>query len=164
MSATGQQSQPSAQASWSPPEGRVRELVTPEGIDLRLVLGEAGERASALLLDLAIILGMLLGVSLVLGIIGAALNFAVAGLLQAVWLLAFFFLRNFYFMAFELTPKAATPGKRAVGLRVAMRNGGPLTAEAIFTRNAMREIELFLPLGSFWRPASAWADGAISPR
>ena len=147
MSAVGQQSQPAAQASWSPPEGRVRELVTPEGIDLRLVLGEAGERAAALLLDLAIILGMLLGVSIVLGIIGAALNFAVAGLLQAVWLLAFFFLRNFYFMAFELTPKAATPGKRALGLRVAMRDGGPLTAEAIFTRNAMREIELFLPLG-----------------
>jgi uncharacterized RDD family membrane protein YckC len=125
----------------------VRELVTPEGIDLRLVLGEAGERAAALLLDLAIILGMLLGVSIVLGIMGAALNFAVAGLLQAVWLLAFFCLRNFYFMAFELTPKAATLGKRAMGLRVAMRNGGPLTAEAVFTRNAMREIELFLPLG-----------------
>jgi uncharacterized RDD family membrane protein YckC len=143
VSAAGQQSQ----ASWSPPEGRVRELVTPEGIDLRLVLGEAGERAAALLLDLAIILGMLLGVSIVLGIMGAALNFAVAGLLQAVWLLAFFCLRNFYFMAFELTPKAATLGKRAMGLRVAMRNGGPLTAEAVFTRNAMREIELFLPLG-----------------
>jgi hypothetical protein len=31
-------------------------------------------------------------------------------------------------------------------IRVAARDGGRLTAEAIFTRNAMREIEIFLPL------------------
>ena len=33
-----------------------------------------------------------------------------------------------------------------MGLRVAARDGGRLTAEAVFARNAMREIEVFLPL------------------
>ena len=29
-----------------------------------------------------------------------------------VWLLGIFLLRNFYFVVFELGPRAATPGKR----------------------------------------------------
>jgi uncharacterized RDD family membrane protein YckC len=57
-----------------------------------------------------------------------------------------FFLRNAYFVGFELTARAATIGKRALGLRVAARNGGRLTADMIFARNFMREIEIFLPL------------------
>ena len=147
------------------PEARVRELVTPEGIDLRIVLADGGERAAAFLLDLAIILGVLIGMTIVLAIAGAILNFAIGELIGVVWLLAFFFLRNFYFTAFELTPRAATPGKRALGLRVAMRDGGPLTAEAIFSRNVMREIELFVPLTLVFAvgfSANAWAssDGA----
>jgi len=40
---------------------------------------------------------------------------------------------------------AATPGKRILGIRVAARNGKALTAEAVFARNAMRELEVFLP-------------------
>jgi uncharacterized RDD family membrane protein YckC len=66
--------------------------------------------------------------------------------LGILWLLVFFGLRNAYFIAFELRPGAATPGKRALGLRVASRDGGPLSADAIFARNAMREIEVYLPL------------------
>ena len=131
------------------PDARVRELVTPEGVDLRLVLAEASERMTAFLLDAGIMIGTLIALTLLLVFatwLGGSARILREGI-PVIWLLTFFFLRNFYFMAFELTPKAATPGKRAVGLRVAMRNGGPLTAEAIFTRNAMREIELFLPLG-----------------
>jgi uncharacterized RDD family membrane protein YckC len=63
-----------------------------------------------------------------------------------VWLLGGFFARNLYFMAFELGPRAATPGKRLTGLRVAARQGGRLTADAVFARNAMRELEVYLPL------------------
>lgn len=131
---------------YTPPQPRMRELVTPEGIDLRIVLAEAGERAAALLLDLAIILGVLIAATIALAIMGAVLNFGVEELIGVVWLLIAFFLRNFYFTAFELTPRAATPGKRALGLRVAMRDGGRLTAEAIFLRNVMREVELFVPI------------------
>ncbi|HZW75728.1 MAG TPA: RDD family protein, partial [Caldimonas sp.] len=125
---------------------RVRQLITPEGVDLRLVLADASERATAFLLDVVIMFASLIAVTLVT--IGAAilLKFSPGEYLVVVWLLFFFFLRNFYFMAFELTPRAATPGKRIVGLRVATRNGGRLTAEAIFARNALRELEVFLPL------------------
>jgi uncharacterized RDD family membrane protein YckC len=65
--------------------------------------------------------------------------------MEIALMLTWFFGRNFYFVAFELTPRAATPGKRLLGLRVASRNGARLTADAIFVRNAMRELEVYLP-------------------
>ena len=37
---------------------QARSLVTPEGVDLKLRLGDAGERAAALLIDLLIMLGV----------------------------------------------------------------------------------------------------------
>ena len=130
------------------PDARVRELVTPEGVDLRLVLAEASERMTAFLLDAGIMIGTLIALTLLLVCatwLGSSARILREGI-PVIWLLTFFFLRNFYFMWFELSPRAATPGKRMVGLRVAMRNGGPLTAEAIFARNALRELEIFLPL------------------
>jgi uncharacterized RDD family membrane protein YckC len=122
--------------------------VTPEGVDLRLVLAEASERMTAFLLDAGIMIGTLIALTLLLVFatwLGSSTRILREGI-PVIWLLTFFFLRNFYFMWFELSPRAATPGKRMVGLRVAMRNGGPLTAEAIFARNALRELEIFLPL------------------
>ncbi|HEY1615430.1 MAG TPA: RDD family protein [Rhizomicrobium sp.] len=135
-------------ASAEPRDRRERELVTPEGVDLRLVLADAGERAAAFLLDVVIMAGVLIGLTIVVLIAAwlgksAKITFEIV---PAIWLLGFFLLRNFYFIGFELSPRAASPGKRALGLRVVSRNGGPLTAEAIFARNAMRELEVFLPL------------------
>ena len=140
---------------------RVRELITPEGVDLRLVLADASERATAFLLDVVIMFASLIVVTLL--IIGAAImwKFTPFEYLGVVWLLVFFFLRNFYFMAFELTPRAATPGKRIVGLRVVARNGGRLAADAIFARNALRELEVFLPL-SFLAARAQQVDAWIS--
>lgn len=75
-------------------------------------------------------------------------------LLAIIWLAVFFLLRNFYFTAFELSAAAATPGKRIMGLRVASRDGGRLKAEAVFSRNAMRELEIFMPLSVLGARAS----------
>lgn len=124
----------------------VRELITPEGVDLRLTLADGGERVSAFLLDVVFIVGAL--VVMTLGLIGLAFlfKFRSAEYLGIIWILGFFLLRNFWFIGFEMTARAATPGKRIVGLRVATRDGSPLTANAIFARNAMRELEIFLPL------------------
>ena len=69
-----------------------------------------------------------------------------------------FLLRNAYFILFELGPRAATPGKRALGLRVAARNGGRLTSDMVFARNFMRELELFVPL-SFILAGGQGVDG-----
>jgi len=128
------------------PRSLVRELVTPEGIDLRLVLADGGERLSAFLLDVVFILLALIGLTLGVVGLGWLLSFRAFELMGIIWILGFFILRNFYFMAFELTPRAATPGKRILGLRVTTRDGSPLAANAIFARNAMRELEIFLPL------------------
>lgn len=129
-----------------PPKSLVRELITPEGIDLRLVLADGGERLSAFLLDVVFILLALLGLTLATVGLAFLFSFRSAEAMGVVWILGFFFLRNFYFIAFEMTPRAATPGKRIVGIRVATRDGSPLTANAIFARNAMRELEIFLPM------------------
>lgn len=132
------------------PRTRDRAFVTPEGVDLRLEIGDAGQRAGAFLLDAAIIIAVLIVLTLAAFFAGVA---GVAGLgigggeiVMVIWLLGFFLLRNFYFTGFELTAAAATPGKRAMGLRVASRDGGRLRAESILARNAMRELEVFLPL------------------
>ena len=87
-------------------------------------------------------------VALTLGLVALAFLFGFRSTeyLGIIWILGFFLLRNFWFIGFELTPRAATPGKRIVGLRVATRDGSPLTANAVFARNAMRELEIFLPL------------------
>ena len=149
-----------ADAAPAPDAGRTRrEFVTPEGVDLGLRIGEASERAAAFLLDAAIIIGgmIVLTLTCILALAGGRGN---AGeWIGIVWLIGFFCARNLYFIAFELGPRAATPGKRALGLRVAARRGGRLSADAIFARNAMREIEVYLPLSFLLargRDVDAW--------
>jgi uncharacterized RDD family membrane protein YckC len=125
---------------------RMRELVTPEGAALNLKIGTFGERAGAFLIDfmiqwavgLVIILAIAWGTSQ-LGLAGWSIGGALIGVVV-------FFLRNFYFVWFEMGRRAATPGKRLVGLRVAARDGGQLKGEAVLARNFMREIEVGLPL------------------
>jgi hypothetical protein len=64
-------------------------------------------------------------------------------------------------MFFEMGPKAATPGKRICKIRVAARGKARLSANAVFARNAPREIEFFLPL-SFLGANMSSVDGWIS--
>ena len=123
-----------------------RRLVTPEGVDLGLVLASAGQRATAFILDAVIMVGVLIAMTL-LAISGLfATGAQGAELVAIVWLLGFFVLRNGYFIILEMGPRAATLGKRAAGLRVVARNGGRLTADMVIARNLMREIEVYLPL------------------
>jgi uncharacterized RDD family membrane protein YckC len=63
-----------------------------------------------------------------------------------IWLLGFFLLRNGWFVLFELGPRAATPGKRLVNIRVVARDGGRLDVSSIIARNFVREVEMFLPI------------------
>jgi uncharacterized RDD family membrane protein YckC len=148
-----------AEPAPAPADRLDRELITPEGVDLRLHLAQAGERAAAFLIDAVIIVGLLIGLSIVvlLALIGAKGQGAQA--MAVVWLFGAFAIRNLYFVLFELTPRAATPGKRMLGLRVAARNGGRLTADAIFGRNAMRELEVYVPMTFLFanaRDIDAW--------
>jgi uncharacterized RDD family membrane protein YckC len=121
-----------------------RRFVTPEGVDLRLELGSAGARAGAFAIALVAMLVVLVSVTIAIGFLlhsGAKLE-----ILQIVWLIGAFALRNGWFILFELGARGATPGKRALGLRVIARDGMRLTGSAIVARNAVREVEVFLPL------------------
>ncbi|MGZ3377991.1 MAG: RDD family protein [Phenylobacterium sp.] len=123
-----------------------REFVTPEGVDLRLKIGGFAERCGAFLIDVLIVAASLLALTLLLAAVGAGTGWKGTGeAATIIWLLGFFLAREAYFIGFELRPGGATPGKRALGLRVAARDGGRLTANAVFARNAMRELEVFLP-------------------
>ncbi|HLY78896.1 MAG TPA: hypothetical protein VKQ70_05950, partial [Caulobacteraceae bacterium] len=60
-------------ATGSPTTTQFREFVTPEGVDLRLRVGTAGERAAAFLLDAAIIVVTLVVFVFTIGLAAAAL-------------------------------------------------------------------------------------------
>ena len=116
---------------------------TPEGVDLRLELGSGGARAAAFMIDALIIIAILVVATIIIVMLAVASQ---SSLLAIVWLLGFFVLRNGWFTLFEMGGRGATPGKRAMGLRVVARDGARLTGGAVIARNAMREIEIILPL------------------
>tara|TARA_R110000850_G_scaffold24449_10_gene71615 strand:+ start:4182 stop:5123 length:942 start_codon:yes stop_codon:yes gene_type:complete len=133
-----------------------RILVTPEGVPLHVTVAAASARAGALMLDIVIIVGLIILATLIGALLLWAFGIAFDGALEnasgplqflaVLWIIAVFLFRNAYFLYFELGDQAATWGKRAVGIRVAARDGGRLTAEAVIARNIVRDIELFLPL------------------
>lgn len=125
------------------PRSMRRSFVTPEGVDLQLELGSAGNRAAAFLLDAVMIITLLILMTLGLVFLSMASK---AEWISILWLLGFFVLRNGWFSLFEMGGRGATPGKRLMGLRVVARDGARLTGGAVIARNAMREIEVFLPL------------------
>jgi uncharacterized RDD family membrane protein YckC len=129
---------------------RQREIVTPEGVPLHFVVARAGDRIAAFTVDILLIFGA----SLVVILATVLLVGATRGIGLAVGLVAFFLLRNFYFTWFECLWQGTTPGKRAVGVRVIDGRGGILTAEAVFARNLMREVEVFVPLVAVLAPES----------
>jgi uncharacterized RDD family membrane protein YckC len=141
---------------WLEKRGAVppHEIVTPEGVPLRFEVGGVGERFGAFVLDLVAIFAAVLLLVLLASL-------ALAGSFGASWLMAFtilaaFLLRSFYFVFFELRWQGMTPGKRRMGLRVIDRAGGPLTGDAIFVRNLLREVEFFLPIVALLDPAVLW--------
>jgi uncharacterized RDD family membrane protein YckC len=137
---------------------RLRVMVTPEGIELPLVLASRGSRFGALMLDLFLIGLMMVLTTVALAYMAGGMTNLVdkaeskSGMGHALeflfilWIAAMFLFRNAWFLYFELGPRGATPGKRMTGIRIAARDGGRLSAEMVIARNLLRDIELFLPL------------------
>jgi uncharacterized RDD family membrane protein YckC len=160
---------PYSSASAGQVSRRERRLLTPEGVPLRIELAEPGERIAAFLIDVTISTAaalMVLGAGM---LTSAAIQFTLA-----VALFLSFVIRNVYFIFFELRWAGATPGKRALGLRVIDRRGGPLRAGAVVARNLTRQAEFFFPLemvlvtrGWIWSPgdilpALVWIGAMIA--
>jgi uncharacterized RDD family membrane protein YckC len=143
--------------------GRRRSLVTPEGVDLHLSLAEGSQRVGAFLIDLVIMVATLIALFLICLLTFAAIGSDVgAEIAGVIFLLGFLVLRCFYFILMEMGPRAATLGKRAVGIRVVARNGERLTADRVIARNLMREIEFYLPLSFLLYNGSAGAGDALT--
>jgi uncharacterized RDD family membrane protein YckC len=150
-------------ASGSAPAGAERgsdwrRIATPEGVELSVRLAGIGDRFAALLVDLL----LLIGTAVVLTVLCFVLWAATRSSAMLAPLALFFTLgSSLYFLAFELHWQGMTPGKRWLGLRVIDRRGGALTPQAIVARNLMRSLELFLPTGMLLA-ASGGGWGALS--
>lgn len=110
----------------------------PEGILLELRPAGPALRLYAFALDflIRVLLFALLSVPLV----------SLGGIGSAVLLISAFALEWWYPVVFELWMRGATPGKRALGLRVLMDSGLPVTPAASMARNLLRFAD-FLPFG-----------------
>jgi uncharacterized RDD family membrane protein YckC len=138
----------------SPSDKTVFRLVTPEGVPLSLQVALVGDRLAAFLLDAMIILGAVLAIFFLTSMSGSA-EF------QSLGLIAFFLLRNFYFMFLEHRWQGSTIGKRSRRLRVIDAGGGQLSVEAIVVRNLTRDIEIFIPLGMLLAPQAFWPEAPV---
>ncbi|MEP7099650.1 MAG: RDD family protein [Burkholderiales bacterium] len=121
----------------SAPLDTVYTAETPEGIALELRPAGLVARGYALAIDGAIRFAIIIAA---VSVLAATARFG-AGIL----LILFFLLEWFYPVLFELLPGAATPGKRAMGLRVVMDSGLPVTPAASLVRNLLRAAD-FLPV------------------
>ena len=115
----------------------LRRVETPEGIALTLRTAGAVARTLAFLIDLLIRLVLFIVCMMVLG--------RIEGMGVGLLLVVAFLLEWFYPVAFELSRAAATPGKRAMNLRVVMDDGMPVTLAASLLRNLLRVVD-FLPM------------------
>src|SRR5690606_33470345 len=116
---------------------------------------------SAFLIDILMQLGVLVALTILMILIGV--SGGMSELFLILWLVGAFALRNGWFMLFEMGGRGATPGKRLMGLRVVARDGGRLSGGAVIARNAMREIEVFLPLSFLGaQTAQGAADGFLT--
>ncbi|MES2939767.1 MAG: RDD family protein [Pseudomonadota bacterium] len=109
---------------------------TPEGIALSLRPAGLVARGLAWLIDVAIRFGVFLAASIAVGVMG--------GMGKAFLLISYFLLEWAYPVVFELARGGATPGKQAMGLRVVMDSGLPVTPAASVVRNLLRAAD-FLP-------------------
>jgi uncharacterized RDD family membrane protein YckC len=110
---------------------------TPEGILLELRPAGVTPRLYAFLLDALIRLVVIITVEVLGDSLGRGIGWALTFIL-------IFGLEWLYPVAFELTRSGATPGKRALSLKVIMDNGLPVTPAASLTRNLLRAAD-FLP-------------------
>lgn len=111
---------------------------TPEGILLELRPAGLSARFCAFTIDLLIRFAVFF--------VAIIVTSALGGLGVAFGFILYFLLDWFYPVLFELSRDGATPGKSAMGLKVVMDNGLPVTPAASMTRNLLRVAD-FLPFG-----------------
>lgn len=120
----------------SAPLDTLLRVEAPEGIFLEMSPAGLAARTWAFLIDFFIRSMVVLAASTALSVAG--------GFGLGVFLILLFAVEWFYPVVFELTLAGATPGKRALGLKVVMDSGLPVTPAAALVRNLLRAAD-FLP-------------------
>ncbi len=109
------------------------DIATPEGVELKLPVAGLAGRTLAWLIDAMIkLVGIFVG-----AIVAAFLGEAGTGL-YLILLFASFWLYN---VLFEVFNRGATPGKKALGLRVMNMNGTPVGWAGSTIRNLLRAVD-----------------------
>ncbi len=109
-----------------------------EGVEIRLRMAGPMMRAGAYLIDFLIRTAVLIVGGIVIALGGWVIGGMVAG---GLMLLAWFLLDWLYPVVFEAGKRGATPGKRAMGLRVVQATGSPITLGQAVVRNFLRFID-----------------------
>jgi uncharacterized RDD family membrane protein YckC len=109
-----------------------------EGVEIRLRMAGPLPRAGAYVIDFLIRVAVLMVASILMVFGGIAVGGQVAG---GLMLLVWFLLDWLYPVVFEAGKRGATPGKRAVGLRVVQATGSPITFGQAVIRNFLRFVD-----------------------
>jgi uncharacterized RDD family membrane protein YckC len=108
-------------------------IATPEGVELRLPVAGLAARAIAWLIDGGIKLVVIWVLALIMSFVGRfGWGLMYAGLFAALW---------FYNVLFEVLNHGATPGKKAVDIRVVNINGTPVGWSGSLLRNLIRFVD-----------------------
>ena len=118
---------------------------TPEHVDVRLELAGVGSRLAAATLDTLLIWVAVLGLVLVNDLFVSVASEA-GSWGTAILILLGFLLFWGYFTLFEALNGGRTPGKQALGIRVVMDTGRPITGSAAVVRNLVRMLDCYFPL------------------
>lgn len=110
---------------------------TPEGIAIAIRPAGFAVRATAFLIDALIRFAL---ISTCGGVLASGGHFG-----SGILFILLFLINWLYPVIFELTPAAATPGKRIMGLYVLMASGLPITPAGCLIRNLVRFVDL-LPM------------------
>lgn len=114
-----------------------RTIETPEGVELNLRTAGPAVRFYAWLIDFAIRLAFYVVFAMLLPLLG--------GLGMGIYLIIIFLLEWFYPVVFEVLRNGATPGKRAMEVRVVHDDGTEVGWQAAVIRNLLRAAD-FLPV------------------
>lgn len=118
----------------------IHPIETPEGVDLSLRIAGPPVRFVAWFIDL--ILRLLIGFALAIPFL------MLGGFGTGLFLLLMFLLEWFYPILFEVLSHGATPGKKAMRLRVVHTDGTPVGWTASVLRNLLRVADM-MPIPSY---------------
>src|SRR5881296_431074 len=119
---------------------------TPEHVEVHLELAGVGSRTAAAFFDTVLLtLGVIL-IVVVARTLGTRVSGAVEGWLMAALVLLYYFAVLGYFVLFEALNGGRPLGKQALGIRVVMATGHPVTPTAAVVRNVVRLLDCYFPL------------------